>query len=82
MTRRLLWWHMRSLGRTGGVRRVETADRTAIKTLGYNKSLEIRKLAVALHFGVYNFVLQRHAAPGNQTQPLMILYDIYCLMSL
>jgi hypothetical protein len=52
------------------------------KTLGYNKSLEIRKLAVALHFGVYNFVLQRHAAAGNQTQPLMILYDIYCLMSL
>jgi hypothetical protein len=30
------------------------------KTLGYSKSLEIHKLAVALHFGVYNFVRQHH----------------------
>jgi IS1 transposase len=30
------------------------------KTLGYSKSLEMHKLAVALHFGVYNFVRQHH----------------------
>ena len=89
---------MRSLGRNGGVRRVETADRTAIskpcrtwkasttnhverefltvrqelkrfepKTLGYNKSLEVRKLAVALHFRVYNFVLQHHTLGTTPT---------------
>jgi hypothetical protein len=28
------------------------------KGLGYSKSLEMHKLAVALHFGVYNFVRQ------------------------
>ncbi|PYJ69354.1 MAG: hypothetical protein DME75_11240 [Verrucomicrobia bacterium] len=30
------------------------------KTLGYSKSLEMHKLAVALHFGVYNFVRKHH----------------------
>jgi IS1 family transposase len=30
------------------------------KGLGYSKSLEVHKLAVALHFGVYNFVRQHH----------------------
>src|SRR6266481_7774301 len=30
------------------------------KGLGYSKSLETHKLAVALHFGVYNFVRQHH----------------------
>jgi hypothetical protein len=30
------------------------------KTLGYSKDLETHKLAVALHFGVYNFVRQHH----------------------
>ena len=30
------------------------------KGLGYSKSLEMHKLAVALHFGVYNFVRQHH----------------------
>src|SRR5438445_2808861 len=31
------------------------------KTLGYSKSLEMHKLAVALHFGVYNFVRKHHS---------------------
>ena len=30
------------------------------KGLGYSKSLDMHKLAVALHFGVYNFVRQHH----------------------
>jgi hypothetical protein len=30
------------------------------KGLGYSKHLETHKLAVALHFGVYNFVRQHH----------------------
>src|SRR3984893_17008054 len=30
--------------------------RYARKTLGYSKDLETHKLAVALHFGIYNFV--------------------------
>jgi IS1 family transposase len=30
------------------------------KGLGYSKSLEMQKLAVALHFGVYNFVRKHH----------------------
>src|SRR5436190_21268119 len=30
------------------------------KGLGYSKSLETHKLAVALHFGVYNFVRKHH----------------------
>ena len=30
------------------------------KTLGYSKDLETHKLAVALHFGVYNFVRKHH----------------------
>src|SRR5437870_10851343 len=30
------------------------------KTLGYSKSLDMHKLAVALHFGVYNFVRKHH----------------------
>jgi hypothetical protein len=32
----------------------------SLKTLGYSKSLEMHKLAVAVHFGVYNFVRQHH----------------------
>jgi hypothetical protein len=31
------------------------------KGLGYSKSLEMHKLAVALHFGVYNFVRKHHS---------------------
>jgi hypothetical protein len=31
------------------------------KGLGYSKDLETHKLAVALHFGVYNFVRQHHS---------------------
>jgi IS1 transposase len=31
------------------------------KGLGYSKSLEMHKLAVTLHFGVYNFVRQHHS---------------------
>ena len=31
------------------------------KGLGYSKSLDVHKLAVALHFGVYNFVRQHHS---------------------
>src|SRR5207245_10240331 len=30
------------------------------KTLGYSKSWDMHKLAVALHFGVYNFVRKHH----------------------
>jgi len=30
------------------------------KGLGYSKDLETHKLAVALHFGVHNFVRQHH----------------------
>ena len=30
------------------------------KGLGYSKDLETHKLAVALHFGVYNFVRKHH----------------------
>src|SRR5690348_17832660 len=30
------------------------------KGLGYSKSLEMHKHAVALHFGVYNFVRKHH----------------------
>jgi hypothetical protein len=30
------------------------------KGLGHSKSLEMHKLAVALHFGVYNFVRRHH----------------------
>src|SRR6266542_2398726 len=30
------------------------------KGLGYSKSLEMHKLSVALHFGVYNFVRKHH----------------------
>ena len=30
------------------------------KGLGYSKSFEIHQLAVALHFGVYNFVRKQH----------------------
>jgi hypothetical protein len=30
------------------------------KGLGYSKGLEMHKLSVALHFGVYNFVRQHH----------------------
>ena len=29
--------------------------------LGYSKSLEVHKLAVALHFAVYNFVRRHHS---------------------
>src|SRR6266704_2646851 len=31
------------------------------KGLGYSKDLETHKVAVALHFGVYNFVRQHHS---------------------
>jgi hypothetical protein len=31
------------------------------KGLGYSESLEMHKLAVALHFGVYNFVRKHHS---------------------
>jgi len=31
------------------------------KGLGYSKSLEMHKLAVALHFGIYNFVREHHS---------------------
>ena len=31
------------------------------KGLGYSKDLEMHKLAVTLHFGVYNFVRQHHS---------------------
>src|SRR6476660_2001176 len=31
------------------------------KTLGYSKDLDTHKLAVALHFGVYNFVRKHHS---------------------
>jgi len=78
------------LGRNEGVRKMQTAERTAVvgspdleslttshverafltvrqelkrferKGLGYSKSLEMHKLAVALHFGVYNFVRKHH----------------------
>ena len=34
------------------------------KGLGYSKSLEMHKLAVALHFGVHNFV-RKHHTPGT-----------------
>ena len=34
------------------------------KGLGYSKDLETHKLAVALHFGVYNFV-RKHATLGT-----------------
>lgn len=30
------------------------------KGFGYSKSLEMHKLGVALHFGVYNFVRKHH----------------------
>ena len=30
------------------------------KGLGYSKSVEMHKLSVAIHFGVYNFVRRRH----------------------
>ena len=30
------------------------------KGLGYSKSLDMHKLAVTLHFGVYNFVRKHH----------------------
>ena len=30
------------------------------KGLGYSKSLEMHKLALALHFGIYNFVRKHH----------------------
>ena len=30
------------------------------KGLGYSKNLEMHKLGVALHFGVYNFVRKHH----------------------
>ena len=30
------------------------------KGLGYSKSLEMHKLAVALHFGIYKFVRKHH----------------------
>lgn len=35
------------------------------KGLGYSKSLEMHKLAVALHFGVYNFVRKHHTLGGT-----------------
>ena len=28
--------------------------------MGYSKSLEMHKLALALHFGIYNFVRKHH----------------------
>src|SRR5438093_12955474 len=31
------------------------------KGLGYSKSLEMHKLAVTLHFGVYNFLRKHHS---------------------
>lgn len=43
------------------------------KGLGYSKDLETHRAAVALHFGVYNFVRKPY-------QPLATSYDIYCLM--
>ena len=79
------------LGRHEGVRKMQTAERSAVlgspdleslttshverafltvrqelkrfgrKTLGYSKDLETHKLAVALHFGVYNFVRKHHS---------------------
>src|SRR5438309_2249046 len=79
------------LGRNEGVRKMQTAERTAVigspdleslttshverafltvrqelkrfqrKGLGYSKELETHKLAVALHFGVYNFVRKHHS---------------------
>jgi IS1 family transposase len=78
------------LGRNEGVRKMQTAERTAVigspdleslttshverafltvrqelkrfqrKGLGYSKDLETHKRAVALHFGVYNFVRRHH----------------------
>jgi len=38
------------------------------KGLGYSKSLEMHKLAVALHFGVYNFV-RKHITALELRQP-------------
>ncbi len=79
------------LGRNEGVRKMQTAERTAVvgspdleslttshierafltvrqemkrfqrKGLGYSKDLETHKHAVALHFGVYNFVRKHHS---------------------
>jgi hypothetical protein len=37
------------------------------KDLGYSKSLEMHKLAVALHFGVYNFVGRHHTLGTTPT---------------
>ena len=46
------------------------------KGLGYSKNLEMHKLAVMLHFGVYNFVRKHHTlgttpavAAGREEKP-------------
>jgi hypothetical protein len=36
----------------------------AMKTLGYSKSVEIHKHAVAIHFGAYSFV-RKHQSLGT-----------------
>jgi hypothetical protein len=40
------------------------------KGLGYSKDLETHKHAVALHFGVYNFVRKHHTL---ETTPAVVL---------
>jgi hypothetical protein len=76
-------WRQRSArpgGRLAGLRKLTTSHverafltvrqelkRFQRKGFGYSKSLEIHKLAVALHFGVYNFV--RHITASERRQP-------------
>jgi hypothetical protein len=45
-------------GRLAGLRKPYRFKRQG---LGYSKSLEMHKLAIALHFGVYNFVRRHHS---------------------
>ena len=40
------------------------------KGLGYSKSLEMHKLAVALHFGVYNVIASERTSRQGQRQQL------------
>ena len=46
----------------------QALERFERKGLGYSKSLEMHKLAVALHFGVYNFV-RKHITALELRQP-------------
>ena len=59
------------------------------KTLGYSKSLEMHKLAVALFLGVYNFARQHHSlgttpavAAGLEEKPDLLDNDRVCLIVL